>query len=86
MSFIMAGVPALIGAALMLSIRCLRDERVEACDKQTEDQLHILLNKPAWTAGTFYNGIQLTKFMQIIMFFFSNLRFFINNSRYFDGY
>lgn len=53
MSFVMAGIPALIGAALMTLIRCVRDERVEACDKQTEDQLHILLNKPAWTEGTF---------------------------------
>lgn len=53
LSFVMAGIPALIGAALMTLMRCLRDERVEACDKQTEDQLHILLNKPAWTEGTF---------------------------------
>lgn len=54
MSFIMAGIPALIGAALMTLIRCLRDERVEASDKQTEDQLHVLLNKPAWTEGIAY--------------------------------
>lgn len=50
-SFVMAGIPALIGAAMMTLIRCLRDERVDACDKQTEDQLHVLLNKPAWTEG-----------------------------------
>lgn len=51
MSFIMAGIPALIGAALMTLIRCMRDERVDACDKQTEDQINKLLNKPAWTEG-----------------------------------
>lgn len=51
MSFILAGIPALIGAALMTLIRCLRDERVDACDKQAEDQIHKLLNKPAWTEG-----------------------------------
>lgn len=48
----MAGIPALVGAALMTLIRCIRDERVDACDKQqTEDQFHKLLNKPAWTEG-----------------------------------
>lgn len=51
-SFIMAGIPALIGAALMTLIRFLRDERVDVCDKQQpEDQFHKLLNKPAWTEG-----------------------------------
>lgn len=51
MSFILAGIPALIGAALMTLIRCLRDDSVDACDKKTEDQIHKLLNKPAWTEG-----------------------------------
>lgn len=51
-SFVMAGIPALVGAALMTLIRCLRDERVDVCDKQQiEDQFHQLLNKPAWTEG-----------------------------------
>lgn len=50
-SFIMAGIPALVGAALMTLIRCMRDERVEICDKQAADQIHKLLNKPAWTEG-----------------------------------
>lgn len=51
MSFIMAGVPALIGSFLMTLIHFLRDERVDACGKNTEDQIHKLLNKPAWTDG-----------------------------------
>lgn len=51
MSFIMAGVPALVGSFLMTLIHFLRDERVDACDKHTEDQIHKLLNKPAWTDG-----------------------------------
>lgn len=51
LSFVMAGIPALFGAALMICMRFVRDERVDACDKQ-EDQLHVLLNKPAWTEGT----------------------------------
>lgn len=53
MSFIVAGIPALIGAALMTPIRFMRDERIDACDKQTEDQFNKLLNKPAWTEGWF---------------------------------
>lgn len=53
MSFIMAGIPALVGALTLTLVRCMHDERIEACDKQTEDQFHILLNKPAWTEGNF---------------------------------
>ncbi|XP_055297348.1 monocarboxylate transporter 10 isoform X2 [Sitodiplosis mosellana] len=49
-SFIVAGIPALIGASLMTFIHFIRDERrAEVCDKQAEDQIHKLLNKPAWT-------------------------------------
>lgn len=55
MSFIMAGIPAIIGAILMTLIRCMRDERVDACDKQTDSQLNKLLNKPAWTESMFTN-------------------------------
>lgn len=52
MSFIMAGIPALVGAALMTPIRFMRDERIEdISDKQTEDQFNKLLNKAAWTEG-----------------------------------
>lgn len=53
MSFIMAGIPALIGATMMTMIRYVGDERVDVCDKQAEDQIHKLLNKPAWTEGKF---------------------------------
>lgn len=54
MSFIMAGIPALVGAALMTPIRFMRDERVDdICDKQAEDQFNKLLNRPAWTEGLF---------------------------------
>lgn len=51
-SFIMAGIPALIGAVLMILIHFIRDERVDASDKEAEDHFHKLLNKPAWTEGT----------------------------------
>lgn len=51
----MAGIPALIGAALMTPIRFMRDERVQA-NKQNEDQFNKLLNKPAWTEGFFINS------------------------------
>ncbi|XP_031621523.1 monocarboxylate transporter 10 [Contarinia nasturtii] len=49
MSFVMAGIPALIGATMMTLIRFVRDERIDVCDKQGADQIHKLLNKPAWT-------------------------------------
>ena len=51
-SFVVAGIPALIGALLMTLIHFIRDERrTDVCDKQDEDQIHKLLNKPAWTEG-----------------------------------
>lgn len=53
-SFIVAGIPALIGAVLMTLIHFIRDERVDVCDKQAEDQIHKLLNKPAWTEGMIF--------------------------------
>lgn len=58
MSFIMAGIPALVGAALMTPIRFMRDECVDdnVCDKQTEDQFNKLFNKPAWTEGLFMDS------------------------------
>lgn len=70
MSFIVAGVPALIGAAMMTLIRFIRDERVDVCiTKQPEDQIHKLLNKPAWTEGIHYNILfiefhKISKFMR----------------------
>lgn len=75
----MAGIPALLGAALMTSMRFLRDERVEACDKQ-EDQLHVLLNKPAWTEGIHFNSTLYTfhRFSKAIFLFIC--------LRYYDGY
>lgn len=51
LSFIMAGIPALIGSAMMTLMHFWRDERVDASEKQPEDQIHKLLNKPAWTDG-----------------------------------
>lgn len=77
----MAGIPALFGAALMTCMRCLRDERVDACDKQ-EDQLHVLLNKPAWTEGT----ILLEKFSTFHGFSHAISLYFAASLRYYDGY
>lgn len=51
LSFIMAGIPAIIGSVLMSLIHFWRDERVDASENQPEDQIHKLLNKQAWTDG-----------------------------------
>lgn len=53
LSFILAGIPALVGAVLMTFTHYLRDDRVDISDKQTEEQAHKLLNKPAWTEGKY---------------------------------
>lgn len=56
-SFIMAGIPSIIGAVLMTLIHFMRDERVDVSDKEAEDHFHKLLNKPAWTEGIFKHYI-----------------------------
>lgn len=50
-SFILSGIPWLIGAVLMTLMHFVRDERRDVCDKNAEDQVNKLLNKPAWTEG-----------------------------------
>lgn len=79
-SFIMAGIPALIGSVLMTLIHFWRDERVDACEKQGEDQIHKLL-KPAWT-----DGMKFTM-KQKISYVFSNLIVLqFASHRYYQGY
>lgn len=76
LSFIMAGIPAIVGAALMSLINCMRDERVDACDKQTEDQIHKLLNKPAWTEGLLLQILTKLKWLNLFLRIFFR---FLNN-------
>lgn len=68
MSFIMAGIPALVGAALMTPIRFMRDERIDTCNKPIDDQFNKLLNKPAWTEG-------LLSAIHFVFFFLSSSSF-----------
>lgn len=48
LSFILAGIPALIGALLMTLIHRLKDEKVEI---QDTEQINVPLAKPAWNGG-----------------------------------
>lgn len=50
-SFVLSGIPWLVAAFLMSLIHYVRDERRDVCDKNAEDQVNKLLNKPAWTEG-----------------------------------
>lgn len=50
-SFVLSGIPWLVGAALMTLIHFVHDESRDVADKNAEDQANKLLNKPAWTDG-----------------------------------
>lgn len=82
-SFIMAGIPALIGSVIMTLIHFWRDERVDACEKQGEDQIHKLLNKPAWT-----DGMECVLFISTIVWlcFLRLMVIFHLHHRYYQGY
>lgn len=48
LSFILAGIPALVGASLMTLIHRLKDEKTEV---QDHEQTNVPLAKPAWNEG-----------------------------------
>lgn len=48
LSFILAGIPALVGALMMTFIRCIKDE---GQDVQDQEQVNVPLAKPAWNEG-----------------------------------
>lgn len=50
MSFILAGIPALIGAGLMTFIRFVDDEKPDGSTIDVE-QVSVPLAKPAWNEG-----------------------------------
>lgn len=60
----------------MTLIHFIRDERVDVCDKQAEDQIHKLLNKPAWTEGTKMSWIKNNSFRNVSRNFINNLLYY----------
>lgn len=48
LSFILAGIPALVGAAIMTLIHRLKDDKAEV---QDYEQVNVPLAKPAWNDG-----------------------------------
>lgn len=60
LSFILAGIPALIGGAIMTLIYRLKDENV---DIQDQEQVNVPLARPAWNEGkTFFNLNKIDSF------------------------
>lgn len=50
LSFILAGIPALVGALLMTLIHRLKDDKVDIHD---HEQISVPLAKPAWSEGMY---------------------------------
>lgn len=53
--FILAGIPALVGASIMTLIHRLKDEKIEVRD---QEQINVPLAKPAWNEGKNQDSIQ----------------------------
>lgn len=52
LSFILAGIPPLIGATMMCMMKFVNDDAIDAeNERDTEDQLQMPLAKPAWIEG-----------------------------------
>lgn len=54
MSFVLAGIPAIIGASMMSMIRCVGDDKIDV-NVTDPEQVHVPLAKPAWLEGIGYN-------------------------------
>lgn len=53
LSFVLAGIPAIFGAAMMSLIYCVPDDRSDS-NVIDPEQAHVPLAKPAWLEGTHY--------------------------------